>query len=109
MRCKILILLSCLLILSCSGKREKTLDVKISQNDMVKIIRDINRAYYMVESSPVNDTIKEKMKKDYKNSICQHYNTTPEQYDKDLKTYLANDKQFKAIINKDYDVSKDLR
>ncbi len=100
MKNRVLILFFCLLIFGGCNKREKSLDVKISQDNMAKIILDINKAYYMVETSSESDTVKEKMKKDYKNSICKHYNTTAEQYDKDLKTYLANGEQFKGIMNK---------
>lgn len=86
-------------VISCSNKKDD-LDVSISKEKMANIIVDLNKAHILISHSDVEDTIKEQIKKDYKESICKHYGVNSETFDHDLKIYLTDDKAMKSIFDK---------
>lgn len=63
-------------------------------------MKDVVNAEYMVRNSAKDSLEAEQMTNDYMQSICNHYNTTVEVYEHDLRIYLQKDKQMKNILEK---------
>ncbi|MBO6117437.1 MAG: DUF4296 domain-containing protein [Bacteroidales bacterium] len=88
------------LILSCSDGKKKDLDLPISEDAMVGIIKDMQKANYMIVNSDKDSLSAEQLRNDYKISICSHYNTDPQTYDSCLKIYLRHEDVMKRILEK---------
>lgn len=91
------LLIFTLIILSCS-KQENEINVSLDEQTMANIMSDMSKAYFLSEIADEKDKVQ--IRDSYKHEICQHYGTTIEVYEKDLKTYIDNPKYFKRIIDK---------
>lgn len=85
---------------SCNNQKESDLSVTLSEQTMVNIIKDMSKADYMIAISGKDSIGMNKMRNDYAQTICRHYNTTVEIYNHNLKIYLQNDKVMKRILEK---------
>ncbi len=88
------------LITSCNNQKERDLSITLSEQTMADIIKDMSKADYMVAISGKDSVEMKKMRNDYAQTICRHYNTTVEVYNHNLKIYLQNDEVMKRILEK---------
>lgn len=84
---------------ACSKNKDKDKDIKIPENTMALIIKDMSKADKMVNMSKADSTEKIKMKSDYKQSILKHYNVSEEDYDSSLRLYLNNKDKMDKVLN----------
>lgn len=96
----ILIFIAIILFFSCYKEKERKLDVRLSQDVVVSIMKDITRAEHMLVIASKDSTDLQKRRMDYMVTICKHYNTTVETYKHDLKIYLQDDQLMKQIFEK---------
>jgi len=96
----ILIICCVIVCFSCSNGSTTDNKVTLSQNTITNIMNDIVRAEYMIRIAAKDSLQTEQMTRDYMQSICQHYNTTIEIYEHDLRIYLQQDKQMRNIFEK---------
>ncbi|MBR1626151.1 MAG: DUF4296 domain-containing protein [Bacteroidales bacterium] len=88
------------LLISCTDDKSQEIKPTLSEDVMASIMSDMTRADYMLMISDRDSAETEKMRRDYRQSICRHYNTTVETYESDLQIYLQDEKRMKNIFDK---------
>ena len=96
----IIFICSICFLFSCSGDTGTNLNLPISEDTMANIIRDMQKANYMIMTLEKDSLQTVQMKADYKQSICNHYNTNPQTYDSCLRVYLQHEDIMKEILEK---------
>ncbi|MBP3254399.1 MAG: DUF4296 domain-containing protein [Bacteroidales bacterium] len=85
---------------ACSNTSENKDKTTLTVDTVAKMMTDMNKANYLIRISEDDSLTKQQKLRDYKQSICTRYNTTPAVYDHDLNIYLHDKRLMTEIFNK---------
>jgi site-specific DNA-adenine methylase len=99
MKIKVILIIMVLCFVACNKGKDKDIDIKIPEKTMALIIQDMAKADKMVNMSKEDSTKKDKMRRDYKQSILKHYNVSEKDYETSLRLYLNNRDKMDKVLN----------